>query len=88
MSENDCQELARLYKIANAIGNSLDPEAVLSAALGAFVEQLACAAGAIFLASSDVLPDEPAVAVPARLSHNPAVQIGTALRRRPRTRRR
>ena len=79
MDENDCQELARLYKIANAIGNSLDPEAVLSAALGAFVEQLACSAGAIFLASSDVLPDEPAVAVPALLSHNPAVQIASSL---------
>lgn len=79
MDENDCRELARLYKIANAIGNSLDTEAMLTAALGAFVEQLACTAGAIFLASSDVLPDEPAVAFPAALNDNAAVQIAASL---------
>lgn len=79
MDENDCRELARLYKIANAIGNSLDTEAMLTAALGGFMEQLACSAGAIFLASSDVLPDEPAVAFPAALDHNAAVQIAASL---------
>ena len=79
MDQNDSRELARLYKIANAIGNSLDTEAVLSAALSAFVEQLACSAGAIFLDSSVVAPDAPAVAVPSTLRHNAAVQIGAAL---------
>ncbi len=79
MDENGCQELARLYRIANAVGSSLEPETMLAGALGAFVEQLACSAGAIFLASSDVLPDEPAVAVPPILHHNAAVQIGSSL---------
>ena len=71
MDENDSRELARLYKIANAIGNCLDTEAVLSAALSAFVEQLACSAGAIYLDSSAVVPDAPIVARPSSSAASP-----------------
>ena len=63
MMENIGKKAIILYELALAIGGDLDLEAMVYKALAAFVRQLGCSSGAVFLASHDILPDEPAVAI-------------------------
>jgi hypothetical protein len=68
-----------MYELALAIGGSLNMQSVLHKALDAFVRGLGCASGAVYLASPDVLPDEPALAIPDARAANGAVQIAGTL---------
>lgn len=75
-----------MYELALAIGGSLDLETVLHKALTGFVRSLDCTAGAIYLASPDIVPDEPALALPDERQTNAAVQVAAGLLPRQMTR--
>ena len=79
MMENNGKKAIILYEMALAVGGELEVERVLHKALTAFVRGLDCAGGAIYLASPDILPDEPAVALPDGGALNTAVQLAGAL---------
>ena len=79
MMENNGKKAIILYEMALAVGGELEVERVLHKALAAFVRGFGCAGGAIYLASPDIVPDEPAVAFPDGGTLNTAVQLAGAL---------
>jgi PAS domain S-box-containing protein len=72
-------EMQILYEIAVSIGVALDTEVMFTTAVEAFMRQINCAAGAIFLSRQNAPSRQPVTAIPRNLRHNSAVAIAQSL---------
>ncbi len=68
-----------LYEIAISIGVALDTEVMFTTAVEAFLRQLNCAAGAIYLSRQNAPSRQPVAAIPRNLRHNKATALAQSL---------